>query len=596
MGGENRGNGVESRVANHKKMNRLCIKITGESGAGLLSTGDIIIKAFQHLGFYVVADREYPSLIKGGHACFAINVSTEPIAAISEKVDIMLAIDKQSLEAYRHDLRDGGVLIYGYERPLGVKEIVAELEKRKVTVVHQPVREIADSVGGNVLMTNVVLAGMFWKVLGLPYAQVEQSVNEKFADKPKLLELDLKCLKAGYESVSSLSKMEVPVRPRKTVLLDGNKALALGAVHCGCRAYYAYPMSPASSILTYMAEMAGATKMLVKQVEDEISVANMTIGSMFMGTRAMCATSGGGYDLMTEAVSLAGIIECPFVVVIAQRPGPGTGLPTWTAQGDLNLAVYSSHGEFARLVIGVSDVTDCFELIQHAFNYAEKYQIPVIVLTEKVIAETDRNVEPLPMGKIPIERGLVKGTDLKKLKNEDRYRITENGLSLRWIPGSSDAYFFSNGDEHAEDGSLMEEAEEAGKMYAKRVKKLDLVAKNLPEPVVFGKKKNADVSFIGWGSSKNVMLDIIEIYRKKGVKVNYLHYSYLFPLKTKVAAEFFKNNKNVNLIEGNYLGQLGDMVEAALHVKFKSRLLKYNGRPFFIEDVETFIKKNLKKR
>lgn len=569
--------------------NRLCIKITGESGAGLLSTGDIIMKGFQFLGFHVVADREYPSLIKGGHACFAINVSTEPIAAISEKVDIMLAIDKVSLEAYYKDLKDGGLLVYGYERPLGVKEIVAELGGRGVKVVHQPVREIAEEMGGNVLMTNVVLAGMFWKTLGLPYDPIQKSVTEKFKDKPKLLEIDLKCLHEGFERVAELTKIEVPAAISETILLDGNKAIALGAVNAGCRAYYAYPMSPASSILTYMAEMAMDTKMLVKQVEDEISVVNMTIGSMFMGTRAFCATSGGGFDLMTEGVSLAGIIEAPLVVVIAQRPGPGTGLPTWTAQGDLNLAVHSSHGEFTRLVIGVSDPVDCFELIQHAFNYAEKYQIPVIVLTEKVIAETDRTVAELPVGKVPIERGLVEGAELAALKSEDRYKVTENGLSKRWIPGSSEAYFFSNGDEHWEDGSLTEEADQTGVMYEKRIRKMDLVKEEIPEPVVYGDEKEADISFIGWGSSKNTMLDIIGIFAAKGVKVNYLHYSYLFPLKTGRALEFFKNNKNVNLIEGNYFGQLGNMIEAELGVKFKDRLLKYNGRPFFVEDVEEFI-------
>lgn len=572
-------------------MNRLCIKITGESGAGLLSTGDIIIKAFQYLGFYVVADREYPSLIKGGHACFVINVSREPIHAISTKVDVMLAIDKQSLEAYYKDLKDGGLLVYGYERPLGVKEYVAELEGRNVQVVHRPVREIAEEMGGNVLMTNVVLAGMFWKTLGLPYPPIERSVNEKFADKPKLLAIDLKCLEAGYGQVEELMKIEVPAKARETVLLDGNRAIALGAVNAGCRAYYAYPMSPSSSILTYMAEMAPATKMLVKQVEDEISVVNMTIGSMHMGTRAMCATSGGGYDLMTEGVSLAGIIECPLVVVIAQRPGPGTGLPTWTAQGDLNLAVYSSHGEFARLVIGVSDVVDCFELIQHAFNYAERFQIPVIVLTEKVIAETDKNVDNLPLNKVPIERGLVTGEELADLKSEDRYKITESGLSKRWVPGSSEAYFFANGDEHWEDGSLTEEADQAGEMYAKRVRKMQLVEDALPEPVIYGDSAGADISFIGWGSSKNAVLDTMQRCAAKGMKVNYLHYSYLFPLKTKVAQEFFAQNKNVCLIEGNYLGQLGDMVEAKLGVKFAGRLLKYNGRPFFVEDVEEFVEK-----
>ncbi|MEK7547481.1 MAG: 2-oxoacid:acceptor oxidoreductase family protein, partial [Patescibacteria group bacterium] len=354
-------------------MKRLCIKIAGESGSGLLSVGEMIIKSLHDLGFYVVADREYPSVIKGEPACFLINASTKPIYSLYSKIDIMLAIDRQSLEAYFRDLNDGGILVYGYERTSGLKDLMAGLSKRKVKIVHQDARTAAEKNGGNVLMSNMVLLGMFFKTLGLPYKIIKKEVEKKFFNKPHLLKIDLKCLEAGYKKVEISRHVELPKRKNKTVLLDGNKAIAIGAIRAGCRAYYAYPMSPSSSILTYMADFSADTGMLVKQVEDEISVVNMTLGSMFMGTRALCSTSGGGYDLMTETVSLSGMIECPLVVVVAQRPGPATGLPTWTAQADLNMAVYSSHGEFPRIVVAASDPSDCFSLIQHAFNLAEKY-------------------------------------------------------------------------------------------------------------------------------------------------------------------------------------------------------------------------------
>ncbi len=655
-------------------MDRLCIKITGESGSGLLSTGEIIMKALKNMGFYVVADREYPSLIKGGHACFIINVSLKPIRALAKRVDVMMAIDKQSLVVYFDDLKRGagdsrlhgalasGLLIHGYERPLGVKDIHALAAERGVKVLHRMARDIAEENGGNVLMVNVVLAGMFWKALGLPYQYIEAEVTEQFKDKPKLLAIDLKCLKAGYEKVEVQMEVaarhgalasaahsarhgalasaahsarhgalasEVPggVRGKagkdgkkndqgensggKSLLIDGNHALTLGAIHAGCRAYFAYPMSPSSSILTHFSEYAVKTGVLVKQVEDEISVVNMTLGAMYMGTRALCATSGGGFDLMTETVSLAGMIETPLVIVVAQRPGPATGLPTWTAQADLDLAVHAGHGEFPRVVMAVSDPSDCFELIQHAFNLAEKYQTVVLLLTEKVVAETNMNVPEFEMGKIKIERGLVRPDELKNLKNEDRYKVTADGLSKRWLPGTDGAYYFANGDEHWEDGSLLEDSPRTAVMYEKRMKKAELIEKNLPEPEIFGIKKNADISFIGWGRSKNVMLNVIAACGESGpsgragIKVNYLHYSYLFPLKTKVAEKFFKENKNVNLIEGNYNGQLGRMLEAALGGRvaggsgktdgklFKNRMLKYDGRPFFVEEVEEFVKKNM---
>lgn len=573
-------------------MDRLKIKITGESGAGLLSTGSIVNRALSMMGFHVVADREYPSLIKGGHSCFAINASSEPIHALCEDTEIMLCIDKQSMEAYIDDLKSGGLLVHGYEKPDGIKDMMAKAKRRKVRVVHQLSREIAESVGGNVLMVNVVLAGMLWKAMGFDLKYIRDSVAVQFADKPKWLPIDIKCVEEGYKKAEKILDLEAPKKKHKKIMVDGNQSIALGAIHCGVRAYFAYPMSPSSSILTHMAEWCHECDVLVKQVEDEISVAQMTLGAMHMGTRALCATSGGGYDLMTETVSLAGMIETPFVCVVVQRPGPATGLPTWTAQGDFNLAIHSSHGEFARVVIGVSDPESCFDLIQHAFNIAEKYQIVVIVLSDKSTAETRVTVDPFKQKKIKIERGLVTGDDLKKLKNEDRFAITKSGVSKRWLPGSSKAYYFANGDEHWVDGSLTEDAKPSEEMYAKRMRKLDTVKKALPKPEIFGAKSDADLAFVGWGSTKNVMLDAIEEAKKEGIKVSYLHYDYVFPLDEKAAQSFMKKNEKTYLIEGNYLGQFGEYVETQTGMKFAKKLLKYNGRPFFVEEVLEFIKKH----
>jgi len=572
-------------------MNRLRIKIVGESGAGLLSTGEIVTKALVKMGFYVVAEREYQSLIKGGYACFSINISDEEIYGISSEVDILLSIDQSSLHEYVGDLKGGGVLIHGYER-LGVKADVESAEQRGCKIVHLKVREIAEEMGGNVLMKNVVLAGMLWKNLGFDYSWIKAEVERKFASKPRLLAIDLKCLEAGYERVEISQKMQEPNKKHDHVLIEGNHAIALGAVHAGCDIYYAYPMSPASSILTHIAKIATKSKVQVKQVEDEISVANMVLGSMYMGARAFCATSGGGYDLMTETVSLAAITETPFVAVIAQRPGPGTGLPTWTGQGDLNLALYSSHGEFTRLVLAVSDPSNAFDLIQHAFNYAEEFQIPVILLTEKAIGETMISIPQFEQGKIPIKRGITSGKDLENIKSTDRFKITENGISKRWLPSSSETFYFANGDEHKEDGSITEDAKEASEMYAKRIRKTKTLKAALPEAEIFGEKENAEISFVGWGSSLNIMRDTIKEYAAKGIKVNYLHFTYIWPLKTKTLEEFFSKNKNVHLIEGNYTGQLGKLIEGETDLKFKGKFLKYNGRSIFLEDVKAYIDSN----
>ncbi len=572
-------------------MNRLRIKIVGESGSGLLSTGEMLMSALHRMGFYIVSDREYPSLIKGGYSCFTLNASTTPIYSLSQEADVMIMLDRQGFEGYKHELKNGGILIHGYERK-GIDPLIQTVLDRKCKVYHLPARHMAEEQGGNVLMTNVILLGMFWNLLGFDLKAMREEVEERFAHKPELLKIDLKCLDAGYKSSTTQLELTPPKKHKGIVkVLDGNRALTLGAIHAGVRAYYAYPMSPSSTILTYMSEAMMAKDLVVKQAEDEITAAQMALGSMFMGTRALTATSGGGFDLMTETLSLAGMIETPFVVVIAQRPGPATGLPTWTAQADLQLAMHAGHGEFPRIVIGVSNPEDCFELIQHALNWAELYQSPVLVLTEKVVAESFISTPAFKEGKIKIQRGLVQDSkELKALQSSDRFKFTPNGLSKRWIPGSSPAYYYANGDEHTEDGSLTEGAESSAAMIDKRMKKMKLIEAAMPEPEVFGSTK-PDISFVGWGSSKNVMMDAIEAAAKLGIKVNYLHFSVVHPLKTKTLKAFFKKYSNVHLIEGNYQGQFGQLVEAT-GLKFKGKHLKYNGRPFFLEDALLYIRKH----
>ncbi len=573
---------------------RFTFQITGQSGSGLLSTGDILMKALKKKGLYLCADREYPSLIKGGKANYTIDISDQPIRSVSETVDLVLCVDRTGLKEYTGSVKDKGIVIHGDERHDLMKDFFVPHEKRGVKFVYVPAREMAEHEGGDVLMSNMVLLGVAWKIFGFEFEALSSEVKERFASKPKLLEIDLKCLKAGFETAVDLKEKPKLLSPKKTedtVLIDGNASVALGAIHAGVRAYYAYPMSPASSILTYLANFAGETGMLMKQAEDEITAIQMVIGSMFMGTRAFTATSGGGFDLMTESITLPGMIESPCVVVLAQRPGPATGLPTWSAQSDLNLAIHAGHGEFPRIVLAASDPDSCFELIQHAMNMAEEFQTTVILLTEKVICETKKTVTPFKQGKIEIKRGVV--TDpkrLQELKQEDRYKLTKSGISERWLPGSSDTYYYANGDEHKEDGVLTEEAEDVKAIYEKRMRKVETIRKALPDPVVYGVKKGADISIIGWGSTKNAVLDAIDHLKTQGISANYLHYEYMWPLKTEKAKKFFEDNKNVCLIEGNYNAQLGTMIEDKTGHKFANKFLKYNGRNFFFDEVLSYLK------
>ena len=568
---------------------RFVIKVGGESGMGINSVGEILAKSLKNSGMFIFGYREYPSLIRGGYASYQLDISDTKINASSSKCDVLLSFSRISLHKYLKDVRKGGSVIHSVIKTKFTPEEQKIIDDNQLTIVYIPAREIAIKIGGNKIMANTVMLGAIWQVLNLEILKLNEMIQSQFQHKPDIIPGNLKCLEAGFTyELENVNKAKLNLRSTENfkddLLITGNHSIALGAVASGVRAYYAYPMTPSSSILSYLADISHKTGMLVKQIEDEISVANMAIGSMFAGARTLIGTAGGGFDLMTETVSLSGITETPFVCVIAQRPGPATGLPTWTSSSDLNIAVYGGHGEYTRLVLAASDIESCFLLTQIGFNLAEKYQIPVIILTEKQIAESIFQVDKMPES-LPVERHILSNEEAKQVQSEDRFKVTENGISQRWLPGQSEAVYKANSDEHTGDGSLTEEADESWAMYHKRLKKEETLLQELPEPVIYG-DPNPDISFVGWGSVKNTMLDIInssEEFTDK--KIAYLHYEYVYPLKTQVFKDYAKKAKRLVLIENNATGQLGQIITAKTEIPFWEKLLKCDGRPFFIEDV-----------
>lgn len=574
---------------------RFVLKIAGESGQGINSIGEIFAKVFKRQGYGIFGYREYPSLIKGGYAAYQLDVSDHPIASSSAQCDVLVCLNRQSIHEYLPTLRAHSLLLHTSPR-LDLKEhehmLVAE---RQLQVVYVPGLDIAYQNGGSYIMANTVMTGVITQVLKLDLAMVEAILATEFSKKPALLEKNLVCLKAGYtyalpEVAPRALTFTTTTDRANDYLLTGNHALALGAVAAGVRAYYGYPMTPTSSVLTYLAAISHQTGMFVKQIEDEISVAQATIGSMFMGTRALCGTSGGGFDLMTESLSLVGMTETPFVCILGQRPGPATGLPTWTANGDLLLAAYAGHGEFPRLVLAASDPLTAYMLIQKAFNWAEEFQIPVLVLTEKQIAEALFAIDALPPA-LPIERHLPTAEQLATLKPSDRYATnTESGVSPRWFPGQNDAVFDGNGDEHSPDGSLTEAAEPVQAMYDKRLRKQTALLQALPEPQLYG-PVTADITLVSWGSVKNAILDTLTLIAKSPEMVeklptfNYLHYECVFPLKTEKFLALTKSASRLILLENNGTAQLGTVIAQATGYQFAEQVLKYEGRPFFVEDI-----------
>lgn len=576
---------------NQIDIQRFSIKFGGESGQGINSLGEILAKALKNSGYKIFGYREYPSLIRGGYASYQIDIANDSINSSSQFCDILVCSSRRSIYQYLRDLRPNGLLIHTLTAVSFKPEDQEFISQNNIQVKYVDALTLAKQQGGNALMSNMILLGALSEIIGLDLAAVEHIVSEQFADKPKLLEIDLRCLKVGHE----LNIADYPLTFTKheawheSKIITGNHAIALGAISAGARAYYSYPMTPASSILTYLAETSHESGMLVKQAEDEITAAQMTLGSMHMGTRAFTGTSGGGFDLMTETISLAGIIETPIVLVLAQRPGPATGLPTWTSAGDLNLAIHAGHGEFPRIVLSASDFESAYSLIQHAFDLAEKFQTAVILLTEKQIAEGLYNIKDLPQD-LEINRYLHTDNGQTEKAGLRRYEFTEEGISTRWLPGSNLPQYNANGDEHDEIGDVNEEALNAKLIAEKRMKKMELIRQTLPEPILYG-ENDADITFIGWGSVKPVVNDVRNLHSQNNsdLKINYLHYDYLFPLKTEKLLEILKTAKRPVLLENNYLGQLGHLITAETGFKFNEKLLKYDGRPFFIEDILNFI-------
>jgi 2-oxoglutarate ferredoxin oxidoreductase subunit alpha len=563
--------------------NRLVVKFAGPSGKGINTLGEILSKSVKDSGYYNFGYREYPSLIKGGVASYQVDIAEKEINSSLRKCDILALLTNDAKERYLKSTKPGGVVIHGKDQLELTKDEQVYINDNNLHLVSLDTVKMALDAGGIEIMANMVLLGFIWKLLSLKTTALEEIVKETFAHKDVDMDAEISCLMAGYNSELIKEEITHPITFKSRKKLDkalsitGNQALALGAISAGCRAYYAYPMTPSTSIFRYLGDTYKETGILIKQAENEITAAQMTMGSMNMGTRAMTATSGGGFDLMSETISCAGISETPMVIVLAQRAGAGTGVPTWTGAGDLLLAVNAGHGEFPRCVISLSNPRDAYELTQRAFNIAEVYQLPVIILTEKQIAESIFNIDKLPKT-IKIERGLNKG--------DNRYEITESGISPRWRPSEANPVLLINSDEHKPNGHSTESSSEIIQMSNKRMRKLETLKDNLPEPKYFGAKK-PKVVFISYGSAGNPIKDIIEHEKDIG----YLQYEYIYPLKYERILELHEKGTRLVLVENNQTGEFGKLVKQESGLEIPERLLKYNGRPLFVEDILDFLEK-----
>ena len=559
--------------------NRYCIKLGGESGQGINTLGILLSKAIKSIGYKIFSYREYPSLIKGGVASYQIDFTNKYIASSSKTCNILLILDPEAVHEYFPSLNTNGILLYDDAQVTFTPEEQAWISQNQIHVVFLDSSKIATESGGSPIMANIVMTSFLWRILGFNSEELVEIVKETFASKgEEIINKNILCLNAGYNAVEYKEEFtqktyipELPTEKKDSKILTGNDAIALGAISAGVRAYYGYPMTPATSIFKYLGNTYKETGILIKQAESEITAVQMALGSMAMGTRALTATSGGGFDLMQETISCAGITETPLVIVLAQRIGAGTGVPTWTGSSDIHTAVKSGHGEFPKAVLCVSDVQSGYVLIQQAFNIAEIYQIPVIVLTEKQIAESIFTVDTLPLP-LQIQRGTYEG--------ENRYTITNTGISPRWIPSFDKKPYLNTSDEHNQSSQSTENMEEIKAMSDKRMQKHVTLLNNLPEPTLYG-DPNASTVLVGCGSTKNPVIDAIN----EGMNIAYLHYEYLYPTKTQTLMNLVSSDKRIILVENNQTGELGKILTEASGYQFKEKVLKYDGRPFFLEDI-----------
>ncbi|MDA0375798.1 MAG: 2-oxoacid:acceptor oxidoreductase subunit alpha [bacterium] len=572
-------------------MSRISFKVTGAQGQGINSVGEMVAKGLKRAGHHVFGYREYMSVIKGGHSSYQLDICDSHIESSETHVDILVCLNYIGLQRDLGSVKEGGVLLHLIPDWKFSAEDQKMLDDKKIQILYLPMEKILKEHNSRPIVGNMCVTAVVWGLLGRNYDTLKDMAAEQFAHKgEKVIALNHTFIDEGKkfkEESAGAIVIDVPspdAARTDDLLVTGSEAMGMGMVHAGCRMYCGYPMTPASPLLKYIADNQNKTNMVVKQAEDEITAIQMVSGAMHMGTRAATATSGGGYDLMSETLSLNGIIENPSVMVLAMRQGPSTGLPTWSGQGDMLLSIFGSHGEYPRLVMAVSDSQDCFDLMPDAFNYAEEYQLPVTILTDKHIAEGLYMQPQYDLKKAKISRGnlVTKQAELDKLVSADRYNpAAKDGISPRWLPGAKAATYCAQGDEHDSEGNVEEGGQNAIEQMDKRMKKMAVMKAALPDPELFG-DQNPETLIVSWGSNKGCILDAIK--DQKGI--GYLHYSYLWPLRIEKLEALAAKAKKIIFIEATYQGHLSKLIRMESGLTFDHQILKYDGRPFFFDELQ----------
>jgi 2-oxoglutarate ferredoxin oxidoreductase subunit alpha len=577
-------------------INQLSWKVGGQQGEGIESTGEIFSIALNRLGYYLYGYRHFSSRIKGGHTNNKIRVSTTQVRSISDDLDILVAFDQETIDVNFHELRDGGIVIADAKFEPTIPD------NTSVTLYAVPFTEIATELGTS-LMKNMVAIGASSAVMDLDINVFKEVVQEIFGRKgQQIVDKNMEAIKKGFEFVTSQAGDNIQTMQlekadgKKRLFLIGNDAIAMGALAGGARFMPAYPITPASEIMEYLIKKLPKFGGTVIQTEDEIAACTMAIGANYAGVRALTASAGPGLSLMMEAIGLSGITEQPLVIVDTQRGGPSTGLPTKQEQSDLMAMIYGTHGEIPKVVMAPSTVQEAFYDIIEAFNIAEEYQVPVILLTDLQLSLGKQTVEPLEYDKIEIRRGKLQTGELPEIDNKEyfkRYEVTEDGVSPRVIPGMKNGIHHVTGVEHDQTGRPSEGTANRDAQMDKRLRKLDNIKFNTPVHVN-AKHDEADLLLVGFNSTRGVIEEAMGRLENDGIKVNHAHVRLVHPFPTEEMLPLVKSAKKVVVVENNATGQLANIMKMNVGNGEKiSSLLKYNGDPFLPKEVHTRSKEML---
>lgn len=589
---------MESRVFD------FVIGIGGAAGQGIATPGNILARTFARRGIHLYAYNAHQSIIRGGHILLMLRAAEQPIHSHGDGLNLLLCLNQDTMNRHLRHMRAGTWVLYNSD------DIVPGSAADGVHLCPLPVGELTNKSRNKVIQNTVALGAMM-EILGLDLATLEAALQREFGRKDQaVVDENVGAARAGFEHAQAhfpTLDPPIPTGAKPHAVWSGNDALAMGGAAAGVKFYSAYPMSPASGILHWMAANARDLGIIVRQGEDELAVANMTIGAAHAGTRAMCATSGGGFALMTEAIGMAAMMEVPVVFINVQRAGPSTGVPTKTEQGDLWQALGASQGDFERFIVAPRDALDAFLTMAELFNLAEQAQCPAILVSDLLLSEGTFSVDPDAIDFHPtINRGaLITQAPPPETNgsngNHDssgylRYQNTETGISPRAIPGIEGHVYVAASDEHDEDGVLISDEYtnpfKRRMMVEKRARKFAHVAQQVPAPELEG-PQDADVTLISWGSTCGVVKDAIQQLAQEGVTANLLAIKWIVPFHADAVAAILQRAKHTIIVENNYSGQFARYLRSETGFAANGHIRKYDGEPFLPHHIVEGVRQQL---